>query len=120
MLYDTEWEVLPTDIQKAIMHLINQKQNVSGISLGPFGYGINRDTFKIVSHFHKSSSRLSIDRDWHTFDMIFFLKQLFQCTNKVYAFLMFLKDFFQWNSIIYFNVFDLTKKKPQQQFMFDY
>lgn len=58
MLYDIEWQVLPVDLQRDVMHLINQKQNVSGISLGPFGYGINREVFKIVSLFLKPNIRL--------------------------------------------------------------
>lgn len=50
IIYQVEWETLPLDIQKDIMHLINQKQNVSGIKLGPFGMGINRDIFKVVCY----------------------------------------------------------------------
>lgn len=48
ILYNIEWWVLPLDLQKDIMHLINRKQNVNGIKLGPFGTCINRDVFKIV------------------------------------------------------------------------
>lgn len=48
ILYEIEWEVLPVPIQKCIILLINRKQNVGGIKLGPFGTSLNRITFKIV------------------------------------------------------------------------
>lgn len=48
MLYQTNWEVLPPKIQMFIMLLIHRKQNERGLKLGPFGVGINRETFKLV------------------------------------------------------------------------
>lgn len=48
MLYQTNWEVLPTNIQKVIMLLIHRKQSERGLKLGPFGVGISRESFKLV------------------------------------------------------------------------
>lgn len=58
MLYETKWEILPIKIQKILKLLIQQKQNARGLSLGPFGVGINRETFKVVRVFHTPFSRL--------------------------------------------------------------
>lgn len=48
MYYEVKWEVLPVNIQKAIMLLIHRKQNERAFKMGPFGVGINRELFKLV------------------------------------------------------------------------
>lgn len=48
MLYQIKWEILPINIQKAVMLLIHRKQNERGLSLGPFAMGVNRESFKLV------------------------------------------------------------------------
>ena len=48
MFYEIKWEILPPNVQKVIMLLIHRKQNERGLSLGPFGMGINRESFKLV------------------------------------------------------------------------
>lgn len=48
MLYQTKWEILPPKTQMVVMLLIHRKQNEKGLSLGPFGMGINRESFKLV------------------------------------------------------------------------
>lgn len=36
-------------VQKVIMLLMHRKQNEEGLRLGPFGIGINRESFNLVS-----------------------------------------------------------------------
>lgn len=61
MLYEAKWEDLPINIQKVIMLIIHRKQNEEGLSLGPFGHGINRETFKVVRNFNPLSYVSVID-----------------------------------------------------------
>lgn len=49
MLYQTNWEILPNNMQKVIMLIIHRKQSERGLSLGPFGLGINRESFELVN-----------------------------------------------------------------------
>lgn len=85
MLYETKWEILPIDIQKVIMLLIHRKQNERGLSLGPFGAGINGETIKLVRNLRFNASI--------EFQKIF--SSFFQATNKIYTFVMFLRRFFE-------------------------
>lgn len=47
-LIDSDWYVLPRELQGYIECLINRQQNVAGLSIGPFGADLNRFTFKTV------------------------------------------------------------------------
>lgn len=51
MLYEVEWELLPTDIQSSIMLIIRRNQYGNGLKFGPFENYINRETFRMVLPF---------------------------------------------------------------------
>lgn len=105
MLYGTKWEVFPPKIQKIIMLLIHRKQSERGLKLGPFGVGINRESFKLVIAFFLNLFKLyqykiclekvlvSIISYSHEHNC--YLRSIFfQSTNKIYTFIMFLVNFF--------------------------
>lgn len=48
MLYEIDWHDFPMTIQKDIELLMSRNQVSSGLTFGPFGVDINRETFKIV------------------------------------------------------------------------
>lgn len=85
MLYELEWQALPSDTQKDIMLIINRSQNGSGLKLGPFGNCINRETFQLVNLPNTLQISCSIKTFFH----------LLQATNKTYTFVMFLLNFFE-------------------------
>lgn len=86
VLYNTQWYNLPLKYQLDIMHMINRKQNGVTINIGPFG-SIDRELFKIVGHHQFITEKHS-----HTFHSIAICLFL-QITNKVYSFVMFLRNF---------------------------
>ncbi|XP_055312480.1 uncharacterized protein LOC129574453 [Sitodiplosis mosellana] len=47
ILYDSNWNCLPCELQKDLMQLISQRQNRVTLSFGPFGV-VNRDLLKNV------------------------------------------------------------------------
>lgn len=72
--------------------LIHRKQNEAGLSLGPLNQSITRESFKDVRmpysyYFMGLDKYLFVNMDFISFFN-------FQSTNKIYTFVMYLRNFF--------------------------